>query len=62
MSLVDTRDDFERTVLNAVRSPLVLGDLTEDHGALVQKLVDDPVLGRLFEVLERVLVHDVNEG
>jgi hypothetical protein len=45
----------ERTVLDAVRAPLALGDLAEYRANLSQQLVDDPVLGALLEVLEGVL-------
>jgi hypothetical protein len=41
--------------LDAVGAPLALCDLVEHRGALSQQLVDDPVLGALFEVLEGVL-------
>ena len=42
-------------MLNAVRAPLVLGNLAEDCGALVEQLVHDTVLRRLLQVLEGVL-------
>lgn len=42
-------------MLYAVRAPLVLGDLGEDMMTLIQELVDDAVLRRLFQVLERML-------
>lgn len=50
----------ELTVLNTIRSPLVLRHLPKDSRALVEELVHDAVLGRLFQVLEGVLdkAHD----
>ena len=45
-------------MLDAVRSPLVLGNLAEDCGALVEQLVHDTVLRRLLQVLEGVLGGD----
>jgi hypothetical protein len=37
-----------RTVLDTVRTPLVLGDLAEDNWALIEQFFDDPILGTLF--------------
>jgi hypothetical protein len=42
-------------MLNAVRAPLVLGNFTEDSGALIQQFINDAVLGLRFEVLECML-------
>ena len=42
-------------MLDAIRSPLALCNFAEDDGALSEQLVDDAVLGGVFEVLERVL-------
>jgi hypothetical protein len=43
----------ERTVLDG--APLALRDLAEYRANLSQRLVNDPVLGTLLEVLEAVL-------
>lgn len=45
-------------MLNAVGAPLVLGDLAEDGGALVEKLIHDPVLRRLLQILKGMLEHE----
>jgi len=37
-----------RTVLDTVRTPLILGDLAEDNRALIEQFFDDPILGALF--------------
>jgi len=43
------------TVLNAVRTPLVLRNLTEHGRSLIEQLIDDPVFGGVFKVLKRML-------
>ena len=40
-----------RTVLNAVRTPLALGDFAEDNGTLPEQLVDDTIDHFLWEML-----------
>lgn len=37
-----------RTVLDAVRTPLILGDFAKDNWALIEQFFNNPVLGRLF--------------
>ena len=59
MSLVDTRDDFERTVLNAVRSPLVLGDLSKHFESSVKQFINDTLFCALLQVLECILSDDI---
>ena len=50
----------ERTVLNAVRAPLTLGDLRKNRRALSEELVDDTILSRLFKIFECMLQRDVS--
>ena len=42
-------------MLNAVRTPLALGDFSEDDRALPEQLVNDAILGGVFKVLARML-------
>lgn len=42
-------------MLNAVRTPLVLRDLAKHDRSLVEDLVNDAILRRVFQVLEGVL-------
>jgi hypothetical protein len=35
-------------MLDAVRTPLILGDFAEDNRALIKQFFNNPVLGRLF--------------
>jgi hypothetical protein len=37
-----------RTVLDAVRAPLILGNFAKDDWALIEQFFNNPVLGRLF--------------
>lgn len=42
-------------MLDTVGAPLAFGDLGKDGGALVQDLVNDSVLGVVFEILKSML-------
>lgn len=44
-----------RTVLNAVRTPLALRNLSEDDVSLVEDFIYDTILRRFFKVLEGML-------
>ena len=43
-------------MLDAVRAPLVLADISEDRRALVEQLVDDAIFRGFFQILKRMLV------
>lgn len=43
------------TVLNAIGTPLVFCDITKDLGPLIQQLIDNAILRRLFKVLKCML-------
>ena len=43
-----------RTVLDAVRAPLILADISKDRRALIKQLVDDAILRGLFQILKRM--------
>ena len=44
-----------RTVLDAVRTPLILAYVSENRGALIEQLVDDAIFRGLFQILKRML-------
>jgi hypothetical protein len=43
------------TVLNAVRAPLTFGNLAENCGPLIEKLIDNAVFSFSFKILESML-------
>lgn len=43
-------------MLDAVGSPLVLRNVSENMSTLVEEFVDDSILSGLFQVLESVLI------
>lgn len=45
-----------RTVLHAVRAPLVLRDLAEDDRAVIKQLIHDSIFRFGFKILKGVLV------
>ena len=47
---------LKRTALDAIRTPLALGDLAEDHETLVKEFIDDTVFGFGLQIFESMLV------
>lgn len=43
-------------MLDAIRAPLIFAYFSKNDWTLVKQLVDDAVLGRLFQVFEGVLM------
>jgi hypothetical protein len=47
-------------VLDAIGTPLALGDFTEYRKPLIEQLIDDSILGFGFKIFKRMLYNELD--